>query len=215
MGFWLIQAEAQNLLGLYGGVQLPGARYEILHQPQPIERFASMQAGAQLKVPFDVNLYFVPAIRYNLRGYNVQLTLPNNQPHPDAISNSIRLHSVETAFLLQFDFGKDASHLFLRGGPALEAHLVGTEQYTKSNGETIKQPVSFARGDYGRYSMNLLAEMGLEHRSGWFVYAHYAYGATSISNRDYGPSIKLRTFGLSVGKYLNGKQIILDTRNIE
>jgi hypothetical protein len=213
MGFGHMQAEAQNLLGLYGGVQFPGARYEILHQPQPIERFASIQAGAQLKVPFDVNLYFVPAIRYNLRGYDVRLTLPND--HPDAIENSIRLHNVETAFLLQFDFGKKASHLFLRGGPALETHLAGTEQYTKSNGETIKQPVSFARGNYGRYTMNLLAEIGLEHQSGWFVYAHYAYGGTSISNRDYGPSIKLRSFGLSLGKYLNAKQILLDTRNIE
>ncbi len=198
-----------------GGVQSPGARYELLHQPQPIQRFLGFQAGAQLKVPFDVNLYFVPSIRYNLRGYDVRLEIPNVQPNPDAIQNSIRLHNLETAFLLQFDFGSNPNHVFFRGGPSLETHLSGKENYMKSNGEQVNQPVSFARGDYGRYSMNLLSEVGLETRSGWFAYGFYTYGATSISNRDYGPSIKLRSFGISLGKYLNGKKIILDTRNIE
>jgi hypothetical protein len=80
---------AQNLVGLLGGVQFPGARYEILHQPQPIERFMGIQAGAQLKVPFDVNLYFVPSIRYNLRGYDVQLEIPNGQPHPDHFRQAV------------------------------------------------------------------------------------------------------------------------------
>jgi hypothetical protein len=60
-----------------------------------------------------------------------------------------------------------------------------------------------------------LAEVGLETRSGWFAYGFYTYGATSISNRDYAPAIKLRSFGISLGKYLNTKKIILDTRNIE
>ena len=210
-----IRSEAQHLFGLFGGVQFPGARYEILHQPQPIQRFLGVQAGAQLKVPFDVNLYFVPSIRYNLRGYDVNLEIPNGQPHPDAVENSIRLQNVETAFLLQLDLGKNPNHVFLRGGPSLEIHLSGTEHYVKSNGEQVNQHVSFARGEYGRYSMNLLAESGLELRNGWYLFGFYTYGATSISNRDYGPSIKLRSFGISLGKYLNGKKIILDTRNIE
>jgi len=210
-----INLAAQNLVGLLGGIQFPGARYEILHQSQPIQRFMGIQAGVQLKVPFDVNLYFVPSIRYNLRGYDVQLEIPNGQPHPDAIENSIRLHNLETAVLLQFDLGSNPNHIFLRGGPSLETHLSGTEHYLKSNGELVKQPVSFARGEYGRYSLNLLAEVGLETRSGWFAYGFYTYGATSISNRDYAPAIKLRSFGISLGKYLNAKKIILDTRNIE
>lgn len=154
------------LLGLTGGVQFPGARYEILHQPQPIDRFLGFQAGAQLKVPFDVNLYFVPSLRYHYRGYDVTLEIPNGQPHFDAIQNSIRLQNIETAFLLQFDLGNNPTHLYLRGGPSLETHLSGTEHYLKSNGELVKQHVSFARGEYGRYSMNLLAEAGLETRSG-------------------------------------------------
>lgn len=210
-----IRSEAQNLFGLFGGIQSPGARYEILHQPQPIQRFLSGQAGVQMKVPFDVNLYFVPSIRLNQRGYDVRLEIPNYQPNTDAIENSIRLQTIETAVMLQWDLGKNPTHWFFRGGTSLETHLSGTEKYLKSNGERVEQHVSFARGEYGRYSMNLLAESGLELRSGWYLFGFYTYGGTSISNRDYGPSIKLRSFGISVGKYLNGKKIILDTRNIE
>ena len=205
----------QNLVGLTGGVQFPGARYEILHQPQPLQRFLSFQAGAQMKVPFDVNLYFVPALRYHHRGYDVTFTLSNNLPDPDAIDNSLRMHTVETAFLLQYDLGKKATHPFIRFGPSLETHLAGTERFLKSNGEEVKRPVSFARGNYGKYTGNLLMEIGLETGSGWFLYGFYTYGGTNMSNRDYGPSIKLRSFGLNIGKFLNGKKIILDTRNIE
>jgi hypothetical protein len=63
--------------------------------------------------------------------------------------------------------------------------------------------------------MNLLTELGIELRSGWVIYGHYTYGGTNLSNRDYGPSIKLRSFGVAVGKYLNNKKILMDTRNLE
>ena len=208
-------AVAQNIIGLVGGAQLGGVRYELLHQPQAQERFLAPMLGEQLKVPFDVNLYFVPALRYQLRGYDVRLSIPNSLPDPDAVDNSIRLHGLEVAFLLQYDFGKGPSHAFFRGGPSLDAHLFGKERFTKANGEIVERTISFARGNYGKYTANLLAEFGWEMRTGWFVYGQYTYGATSMSNRDYGPSIKLRSFGISLGKYLNGKKTLIDTRNIE
>lgn len=213
--FCQLNLAGQNLLGITGGIQFPGARYEILHQPQSIKRFLSFQAGMQMKVPFDVNLYFVPAIRYHHRGYDVQLTLPNSLPDPNAVDNSVRLHTLETAFLLQYDLGKSPTHAYIRFGPSLETHLTGTERFLKSSGEEVSRPLSFARGNYGRYSMNLLTELGMESGSGWFLFAFYTYGATNISNRDYGPSIKLRSFGINIGKYLNSKKIVIDTRNIE
>ena len=208
-------AIAQNSLGLVGGVQLSGVRYELLHQPQAQKRFIAPMVGAQLKVPFDINLYFVPALRYQLRGYDVALSIPNSLPDMDAVDNRVRLHGLEVAFMLQYDFGRGPSHAFLRGGPSLDAHLIGKEIFTKSNGEVVDRPISFARGNYGKYTANLLAEFGWELRTGWFLYGHYTYGATSLSNRDYGPSIKMRSLGISIGKYLNGKKILMDTRNIE
>jgi len=207
--------SAQNLVGLTGGIQFPGARYEILHQPQTLQRFLSFQAGVQMKVPFDVNLYFVPALRYHHRGYDVKLSLSNSLPDVDAIDNSLRMHTIETAFLLQFDLGKKSTHPFIRVGPSLESHLTGTERFLKSNGEEVERPVSFARSNYGKYTANLLAEVGLETGSGWFLYGFYTYGGTNMSNRDYGPSIKLRSFGINIGKFLNSKKIVIDTRNIE
>lgn len=207
--------SGQNLFGITGGIQSAGVRYEILHQPQPLTRFMSPMGGLQMKVPFDVNLYFVPAVRYQLRGYDVTLTLPNGLPDPDAIDNSVRLHGLEIAILLQYDLGKNPSHAFIRFGPALETHLFGKERFLKSTGEIVSRKVSFARGEYGKNTANLIVELGWETRSGWYVFGQYAYGATNLSNRDYGPSIKLRSFGLSLGKYLNSKKIVLDTRNIE
>lgn len=208
-------ASAQNLVGLVGGMQFASVRYELLHQPQPQDRVISPMAGVQMKVPFDINLYFVPALRYQLRGYDVQLTIPNSLPDVEAVDNSVRLHGLEFAFLLQYDLGKTASHAFIRFGPSLDAHLFGKERFLKSTGEIVSRSMSFARGEYGKYTANLLGEIGWELRSGWFVYGHYTYGGTNLSNRDYGPSIKLRSFGISLGKYLNGKKIQIDTRNVE
>jgi hypothetical protein len=198
--------NGQNRLGLTGGLQLPGTRYEILHQPQTQKRFLSAQLGAQLKVPFDINLYFVPALRYHYRGYDVKLDIPNSLPDWEAIDNKVRLHTLETAFMLQYDLRSDKTHPFFRVGPSLETHMIGNERFSKSNGEVVDRPVNFARGNYGRYSMNLLLEFGWESSTDWFVYGFYTYGATSISNRDYGPSIKLRSFGITAGKFLKSKK---------
>jgi len=213
--FSQLDLAGQNLLGITGGIQFPGARYEIFNKPQLTQRIIGYQAGIQMKIPFDVNLYFVPAIRFQQRGFDVQLNTPNSLPDSAAIDNQVRMQTIEMAVYLQYDLGKNPTHAFIRLGPSLEGYFSGTEQFLKNNGELVKRPLSFARGNYGRYAANLLSEFGVETRSGWFVYAFYAHGVANISNRDLGPTINPRSFGINIGKFLNSKKIVIDTRNIE
>jgi hypothetical protein len=70
-------------------------------------------------------------------------------------------------------------------------------------------------GEYGHYGANLLAQFGYETNSGFIIYGQYSYGATTINNADFGPAIRHRIFGISIGKYLKKNKIIIDTRNRE
>jgi hypothetical protein len=75
--------------------------------------------------------------------------------------------------------------------------------------------MKFGPGEYGRYSANLLAKLGYETASGFMISAHYTHGAANLNNADGGPAFRHRAYGISIGKYINRKKIVMDTKNKE
>lgn len=205
----------QNQFGIFAGGQATGARYTILNQKQKNTLKYGFQAGVNMKVPFDVNLFFAPAAFYSLKGYQVKFTEFAFPPDKDAADNNTTIHSFELASLLQYDFGSNPNHFFIKAGPSLDFLLFGKEKYNLKAGGSVNQSMKFSNGDYGRFSANLLAQLGYETNSGFMIFAQYTHGAASMSNADGGPKIRTRAYGISIGKYINRKKIVIDTKNKE
>lgn len=209
-------ANSQLDVGIFAGPQATGARYTILNQKQKNEVKYGFQAGVGFKTQFENNLYFSPAAFYSMKGYKVAFTQFVYPPDITAINNNTTIHTFELAALLQYDFSSLPSHFFIKAGPSLDFHLFGKETYDQISGGTVSRNMKFSsQGDYGHYSANMLGQFGYESGSGFMIFLQYTHGMASTSNEDKGPKIRHRAFGLSIGKYLNRKKIVIDTRNRE
>jgi hypothetical protein len=197
---------AQTQFSIFAGPQAVSARYTVNDTKQPNQYKYGLEAGINWKIPFDVNLFFAPAIYYSMKGYKVTLNDAAFPPSLFAKNNDARLHAFDFAPLLQYDFGKHPSHLFIRIGPAVDVIFSGNEEFDLSTGETISRKMKFTFGDYGRFTSNVIVHLGYESLTGFIIFAHYTYGLGSLNNADGGPKIKHRIFGLSVGKYLRKKR---------
>jgi hypothetical protein len=94
--------------------------------------------------------------------------------------------------------------MFFKLGPTLDFQLSGKEKYKlNSNGSTSRSMV-YSFGDYGRYSGNILLQLGYETQ-GFIIYGQYSHGFVNLSNREGGPEIFHRVYGVSVGKYFGKK----------
>ncbi len=206
---------AQNRIAIFAGPQATSSKYTVNGNLQKNTYKYGFQAGALMKVPFEEKLFFVPAAFYSMKGYKVKFTDFSFPPDVNAIDNNTTIHCFELAALLQFDFGNKPSHFYFKGGPSLDFQLFGKEKFNLKNGSSVSQKMKWSNGDYGRYSANFHAQLGYETRSGFIVFAQYSYGATSINNADFGPRIRHRVFGISIGKYLKRDKIVIDTRNRE
>lgn len=207
--------QAQNLTGFFLGPQMNTANYNVNYSMQKTDFTYGFQAGVMMKVPFDKGIFFVPTIFYSMKGYKVKFAQYTFPPDPLAADNEVKLHTLELGGLLQFDLGKKPSHAFVRVGPTLDFQLFGHEKFNLQTSGSVSRKMTFGYGDYGHYSANALAQLGFETESGFVVSLNYTYGLTSISNADGGPKILHRCIGFSIGKFLNAKKIILDTRNRE
>ena len=210
-----IADHAQNQVGIFIGPQATKTKYLILNQTQKNELRYGFQAGMNMKVPFEAPLFFAPSIFYSMKGYKVTYTEFAFPPDTAATNNQTTIHTVELAALLQFDFSNKPGHFFIKGGPSLDFQLFGKEQFTLKSGSVVKRNMKFSFGDYGHYSANMLAQFGYETVDGFMIFAQYTHGLASINNADGGPQIRHRIFGISIGKYLNRKKIVIDTRNKE
>jgi hypothetical protein len=214
--FISLMASSQVEAGIFAGPQATGARYTILNQKQKNEFKYGFQAGVALKVPFEGKLYFAPAAFYSLKGYKVTLTQFVNPPDTNAIDNSTTIHTFEMAALLQYDFGSKPNHLFIKAGPTLDFHLSGKETFNLKPGGAVSRNMTFsADGDYGHFSASMLAQIGYETSGGFMLFAQYTHGMASTNNEDRGPKIRHRAYGISIGKYLNRKKMVMDTKNKE
>jgi len=208
-----ITASCQVEYGLFAGPQATGVRYMINDIKQESSLKIGVNAGFQMKVPFEGRLSFAPSIMYNLRGYKVKFDSPSFPPDLSAIDNNTSFHTIELAFLLQHDFNLEPGHFFIRFGPSLDFALFGNETFNTNMNSTVDRPMKFSFADYGHYLASAILQFGYEAKNGWFVYAHYNYSLTSMNNADNGPRIGNRAAGFTIGKYLKRNKVVIDTHN--
>jgi hypothetical protein len=209
-------ASSQTQFGIFAGPQATASRYTILNEKQKQELKYSFRTGACLKMPFENNLYFAPEIFYSMKGYKVTFTQFVYPPGVNAINNNTTIHTFELAALLQYDFGRNPGHVYMKAGPSLDFQLFGREKFDTVGGGTVDRKMKFSfNGDYGYIGANLLLHLGYEAPKGFFISAQYTHGAGSINNEDKGPKIRHRVYGFTIGKYLNRNKIVVDTRNKE
>ncbi|NOT52737.1 MAG: PorT family protein [Chitinophagaceae bacterium] len=206
-----LMANSQVEVGLFAGPQATTTKYNVFNQKQKSDYKYGFQAGVQLKVPFDKNLFFAPACFYSMKGYKVVFSDFVFPPDSTAKDNNTVIHTVELAALLQYDLGQGPGHAYIKAGPSLDFHLFGKEEFTLMDGTLVSRNMKFSNGDYGHFSANLLFQFGYETASGFFFFGQYTHGLASTNNADGGPRIYHRAYGISIGKYLNRKKIVIDT----
>ncbi|MEO5948500.1 MAG: porin family protein [Chitinophagaceae bacterium] len=213
--FIATSAHSQVEFGIFGGPQATSATYKIDETKQKTSYKFGFQVGGMMKVPFEGNLYFAPAAFYSMKGYKVSFNKISIPPDIDAVDNNTTFHNLELAGLLQYDFGANPDHFFLKAGPSLELQLLGNEKFNRSNDVPVDRKIKFGFADYGHYLFNFLTILGYESSNGFTIYGQYSLGLANIINTDGGPTVRHQAFGISFGKYFNRKKIIIDTRNIE
>ncbi|HET6768215.1 MAG TPA: porin family protein, partial [Chitinophagaceae bacterium] len=161
-----------------------------------------VNAGLQMKTPFENRLSFAPSVMYNLRGYKVKFDGKAAPPDSTAIDNNTSFHTIELAFLLQHDFNLEPGHFFIRFGPSLDFALFGNEKFNTNTNGFVDRKMRFSFSEYGHYLASAVLQFGFEAENGLFIYGHYNYSLTTMNNSDYGPGIGNRAGGISIGKYL-------------
>jgi hypothetical protein len=199
-----VSVNSQVQYGILAGPQLTDVRYVIDGKKQKSSLKIGINAGFQMKVPFEHRLSFAPSIMYNLRGYKIDKFVGIAFP-PDSLAANVNtsFHTIELAFLLQHDFNLQPGHFFIRFGPSLDFALFGNEKFTTINNTSVDRPMKFSFSDYGHYLASAIVQFGYESEGGLFIYGHYNYGLTTMNNWDYGPEIGNRAAGITIGKWLN------------
>ena len=208
-----LSVNSQVEYGVFAGPQLTGVRYMINDKKQESSLKIGVNAGLQMKVPFEGRLSFAPSIMYNLRGYKVKFDSPVFPPDSSAVDNNTSFHTIELAFLLQHDFNLEPGHFFIRFGPSLDFALFGNEKFNTNMNTSVDRPMKFGFAEYGHYLVSAILQFGYEAKNGWFGYAHYNYSLTSMNNFDNGPRIGNRAFGITIGKYFKRNKVVIDTKN--
>lgn len=208
-----IAANSQIQYGAFAGPQITDVRYVINGNRQESSIKIGVNAGLQMKIPFEGRLSFSPSIMYNLRGYKVKFDCPVFPPDFSAVDNNTTFHTVELGFLLQHDFKLEPGHLFIRFGPSLDFALFGKEKFHTNTNQFVDRKMKFGFTDYGHYLASAILQFGYEDKSGLFFYAHYNYSLTTMNNADNGPGIGNRAVGITIGKYFKRSSLAIDTKN--
>ena len=193
--------NSQVQFGIFAGPQVTDVRYVIDGKKQQSSLKIGVNAGLQMKVPFENKLSFAPSIMYNLRGYKVKFDSPTFPPDSSAVDNNTSFHTIELAFLLQHDFNLEPGHFFIRFGPSLDFALFGNEKFNTNTNGKVDRSMKYGFADYGHYLASAIIQFGYEAKNGLFIYGHYNYSLTTMNNSDYGPGIANRAAGFTVGKY--------------
>jgi hypothetical protein len=202
-----VVAQAQKTeFGILAGPQITSSHYVLHGITQKTNAKTGGHLGLIARIPFEGNLFFSPSLVYSLKGFEVALTDTSSNPGIEAVGNSVRLHTLELAPLFTVYFSSAGTRPFVQFGPAADYAVFGNEAVRLKNGSTQSRSMYFASDGYGRITASLLFRFGIETRSGLFFNAHYNHGLGSLNQNDYGPSIKHRIAGISVGKIFSRKQ---------
>ena len=202
----LSTTETQAQLTIFAGPQITSASYTIQGAKQTTEHKQGFVAGAGLKTLLEGPVYFSPMLSFTKKGYKVKFDRAAFPPDSAAINNNTSINTLELAPLVQVDFSKKASHLFLRFGPAFDINLSGNEQFDTAANRQVNRKMIFSFGDYSHATISLNGHVGYQHKSGFIIFAHYTYGVSSLNNADLGPSILHRAAGISAGWRLGTKR---------
>ena len=202
-------AKSQVKFGVFGGAQATSASYTIEGKKQSTSFKPGIQLGGSFKIPIEGKLSIGPSFMYSMKGYKVKFTEFSYPPGEDAVDNNTTFHNIELGFPLQYDFAKGDHHVFIRTGPALDFQFFGRETFNTVDDEKVKRNIPFGYDKYGHYSANWLVHFGYEMKDGVFVYCQYTHGIANISNKDGGPGIRHRAFGITVGKYIRKSKTVL------
>jgi hypothetical protein len=213
---FLLSAVAQNSFAQmqvvgFAGPQITSAQYKVKDEKQSVDYKMGVTAGGGLKVVFDNQFYFFPALYYSLKGYKVILKDGSFPPAKTALNNNTTIHTVELCPMFQVDFNKRPSHLFVRFGAAVDFAVSGRESFDSVNtaiGQVVhvSRPMKFAFTEYGRYSASANLHFGYETGSRLLLWAFYNHGIGSMNNADNGPTILHRIGGIAFG-YIIGRQL--------
>lgn len=210
-----LTACSQVQFNVFGGPQLTSASYAVKSVKQNTSFKTGFQLGAGLKVPFDTRLFFAPAAFYSMKGYKVKYSIGAYPPDSFATDNNTLFHTFELGFLLQYDFSDKPSHWFIKLGPTLDFQLFGNEKFNSTQAGFVDRKLPFGFDKYGHFSANALVQLGYETKSGFFIFGQYSHGLGNVNNADLGPSIRHKSIGISIGKFLGNTNIEMDTRNKE
>ncbi len=192
-------------INVFAGAQAINANYQIKHIKQPTTFKFGVQAGMGLKLMFDNNLFFAPAISYQLQGFKVKLNQPSFPPDLLAKNNNLTYHLIDIAPLLQYDFTKNQNHFFIKAGPSVQFLIMGHEEFDLATGQHISRNMKFSRTDYGRYLACINGQFGYEQNGKFSLYFHFAQELGTMANSD-GPQIRPRVFGLVFSRTLRYNQ---------
>lgn len=213
-----LKSNAQVQFAFFAGGQATSARYLVNDIKQPNTYKPGTMGGVAVKVEFDNQLYFFPAVFYNLKGYKVKLNNPAFPPSELAKSVDVTVHTIEVAPLFHFDFNKKESHFFVRFGPSVDYGYHGTESVdtvsTSGASATVYRPMRFDFTEYGRFTAQANLHFGYETGKGLMLFAFYQRGFGSMNNHDGGPKIFHRIIGISAGWLFGRNPLVKDTRPI-
>jgi hypothetical protein len=208
-----IKTNAQVQLAVFGGGQITSARYLVKDIKQPTQFKYGTMGGVAVKVEFDNQLYFFPAIFYSLKGYKVTLNNSAFPPTELAKDNELWVHTVEVAPLLHFDFNKKLAHFFVRFGPSVDYGYYGHEIFNTVSGGPghVYRRLGFDFTEYGHFTAQANLHFGYETGKGLMAFAFYQRGFGSMNNHDGGPKIFHRIIGVSAG-WLFGRNPLAGTK---
>jgi hypothetical protein len=151
-----------------------------------------LHLGAQMKVSFDKNVYFVPQMQYAYKNFTVEY---NNA---DTSSIKMKMHYLEIPLLLEYDLIKENRGFFFQFGPSISVALAGNETITGKTGSAENSPIKYAFNAYGRMEANLVANAGYQFNRFMQFSVGYAHGLGTIVDGDSGPQITPRMFTASL-----------------
>lgn len=197
--FGLILYKADAQLTIFAGPQISSAKYTISETDQPTSSKQGFMAGATYKTLIEGPAYFSPMIYFSRKGYKVAFNKPAFPPDSGAVNNSTSINTIQFAPLVQFNFSKKASYLFVRFGPSFDLNLSGKEEFDSTNGKHISRDMVFSFADYSYATTSINFHLGFQHKSGFSIFTYYDFGIGSLNNADYGPTIFHRAAGVAVG----------------
>jgi hypothetical protein len=188
-----IIVSAQVQFGFKGGLHYTDAK-ALNNQGEnlSVSGAGGIHLGAQMKVSFDKNLYFIPQMQYAYKNFTIEY---NNT---DTASIQMKMHYLEIPLLLEYSLVKENKGFFFQFGPSLSVAIAGNETITGKAGGTQNKPIKYAFNAYGRMEANLVTNAGYQFNPYMQFTFGYAHGLGSIVNADLGPQITPRMFTASL-----------------